>query len=110
MFAKIKRWLIARAEKVVPSLRLWVLQIVLEAENRIPGESGSDKRAYVIKALDELIRLPVWLEPFDGMIFGALVDLICSRLNARYGHIWGDVVSKDVMPVVSEEVRPDELG
>lgn len=107
MFAKIKRWLIARAEKAVPSLRLWVLQIVLEAENRIPGESGSDKRAYVIKALDELIRLPVWLEPFDGVIFGMLVDLICDRLNKKVGHVWGDIAAKNVMSVVQDD---NELG
>lgn len=106
---KIKAWLLAKAEAAVPSLRLWVLQIVLEAENRIPGETGEEKRAYVVKALDELIRLPLWLEPFDGVIFSALIDLVCKRLNAKYGHIWGYIGSKDVIPVISAAVQPDEL-
>ena len=106
--SNIKSWLLAKAEKAVPSLRLWALQIILEAENRIPGESGADKRAYVVKTLDELIRLPLWLEPIDGVIFGMLVDLICDKLNARYGHIWGDISAKNVMSVIREE--DNELG
>lgn len=110
MFAKTKHWLIAQAEKAVPSLRLWALQIILEAERRVPGETGAEKKAYVVKTLDELIRLPLWLEAIDGVIFSALIDLICNRLNAKYGHIWGDVGSKEVYPVISEAVNADELG
>lgn len=107
MFKKIKAWLLAKAEAAVPSLRLWTLQIVLEAENRIPGETGEEKRAYVVKSLDELIRLPLWLEPIDGVIFGMLVDLICDRLNKQLGHVWGDIAAKNVMSVVQDD---NELG
>lgn len=107
---KIINWLLARAEKAVPSLRLWALQIILEAENRIPGQTGAEKKAYVVKALDEFIRLPLWLEPIDSVVFGAIIDVICRRLNSKYGHIWGDVASKDVYSTVQAEVRADELG
>ncbi len=110
MFKKIKAWLLAKAEAAVPSLRLWALQIILEAERRVPGETGAEKKAYVVKTLDELIRLPLWLEAIDGVIFSALIDLICKRLNAKYGHIWGDIGSKDVYPMISEAVQADELG
>lgn len=107
---RIKKWLLAKAEKAVPSLRLWALQIILEAENRIPGQTGAEKKAYVVKSLDELIRLPLWLEPVDSVIFGALIDLICDKLNAKYGHIWGDIAAKNVMSVIREEAPGDELG
>lgn len=103
MFKKIKAWLLAKAEAAVPSLRLWALQIIIEAENRIPGQTGAEKRAYVVKSLDELIRLPLWLEPIDGVIFGMLVDLICDRLNKKVGHVWGDIAAKNVMPVIAEK-------
>ena len=99
----LKKWLLAKAEKAVPSLRLWALQIILEAENRIPGQTGAEKKAYVVKTLDELIRLPLWLEPLDSVIFGALIDLICDKLNAKYGHIWGDIAAKNVMSVITEK-------
>lgn len=99
----LKKWLLAKAEKAVPSLRLWALQIILEAENRIPGQTGAEKKAYVVKTLDELIRLPLWLEPVDSVIFGALIDLICDKLNAKYGHIWGDIAAKNVMSVITEK-------
>ena len=100
----------AKAEKAVPSLRLWALQIILEAENRIPGQTGAEKKAYVVKTLDELIRLPWWLEPVDSAIFGALIDLICDKINAKYGHIWGDIAAKNVMPVIAEKGAGHELG
>lgn len=107
MLRKIKTWLLAKAEAAVPSLRLWALQIILEAETRIPGQTGAEKKAYVVKTLDELIRLPLWLEPLDSVIFGALIDLICDKLNAKYGHIWGDIAAKNVMSVVQDD---NELG
>lgn len=107
MFKKIKAWLLAKAEAAVPSLRLWTLQIILEAETRIPGQTGAEKRAYVVQTLDELIRLPLWLEPIDGVIFGALIDLICARLNKKVGHVWGDIAAKNVMSVVQDD---NELG
>ena len=103
MFKKIKAWLLTKAEAAVPSLRLWALQIILEAERRVPGETGAEKKAYVVKTLDELIRLPLWLEAIDGVIFSMLVDLICDQLNAKYGHIWGDIAAKNVMPVIAEK-------
>lgn len=106
----IKKWLLAKAEKAVPSLRLWALQIIIEAENRIPGQTGAEKKAYVVKTLDELIRLPLWLEPIDSVIFGALIDLICDKLNAKYGHIWGDIAAKNVMSVIAEKGAVHELG
>lgn len=108
--SKIKKWLLSKAEKAVPSLRLWALQIILEAETRIPGQTGAEKKAYVAKTLDELIRLPWWLEPVDSAIFGALIDLICDKMNAKYGHIWGDIAAKNVMSVIAEKDAGHELG
>ena len=98
----IKKWLLSKAEKAVPSLRLWALQIILEAERKIPGQTGAEKKAYVVKTLDELIRLPLWLEPFDSVIFSALIDIICAALNEKYSHIWGDLAAKNAMQTVRE--------
>ena len=102
----IRRWLLARAEKAVPSLRLWALQIILEAERRVPGQTGAEKKAYVVKTLDELIRLPWWLEPVDSAIFGALIDLICEKtplggINRLLGGLIGLIIGSLTVWVIS---------
>ena len=90
----MKRWLIHLAERAVPALREWTQQLMLYAENNIPGATGAEKKAYVVGKLDEMVMLPWYLEPFDGVIFGALVDFICARLNTLYGHGWGPILSE----------------
>lgn len=69
-----------------------VVDLVAEAESRIPGETGADKKEYVIGKLDDMIRLPWFLEPFDSAIFDVLIDAACRVLNSWFGHAWGDKV------------------
>ncbi|MBR4401338.1 MAG: hypothetical protein IKT09_06535 [Synergistes sp.] len=87
---KIRMLLVKLAAGAVSSLKLWVLQMVMEAEDEIPGGTGMEKRAYVVKRLDEIVRLPWYLEPFDGPAFGMLVDLACNKLNLLVGHNWNE--------------------
>lgn len=85
---KIRMLLVKLAAGAVSSLKLWVLQMVMEAEAEIPGGTGMEKRAYVVKRLDDIVKLPWYLEPFDGPVFGMLVDLACGKLNLLVGHNW----------------------
>lgn len=62
-------------------LKLWAVQLVIEAEKNLPGATGAEKRANVIRRLDETVRLPWYAEPFDGPAFGLLVDMVCEKLN-----------------------------
>ena len=50
--------------------------------------SSSETRKALKETLDAKIELPVVLEMFDGLILGALIDLACDVLNARFGHVW----------------------
>lgn len=88
---KIRMLLVKLAAGAVSSLKLWVLQMVMEAETTIPGGTGMEKRAYVVKHLDDMVKLPWYLEPFDGPAFGLLVDLACDKLNLLVGHNWNEV-------------------
>ena len=65
-----------------------VVELVAEAESRVPGETGAAKKAYVIGRLDDLITLPWFLEPFDNAIFEVLIDTACKVLNSWFGHDW----------------------
>lgn len=62
-------------------LKLWAVQLVIEAEKTLPGATGAEKRASVVKRLDDMVKLPWYVEPFDGPAFGLLVDLVCEKLN-----------------------------
>lgn len=85
---KIKELLAGFATNAIASLKVWALQLVIEAEGAIPGGTGAEKRAYVVKRLDDMVRLPWFLEPFDGPAFGLLVDMACDKLNLLMGHEW----------------------
>ncbi|MDO5114590.1 MAG: hypothetical protein Q4D58_00695 [Synergistaceae bacterium] len=95
--------LLARfAAGAVSSLKLWAVQLVMDAERGIPGASGEDKRRYVVARLDDMVRLPWYLEPFDGPLFGLLADMVCDKLNLVLGHDWsGTEFSADQLEKVA---------
>ncbi len=64
------------------------LKRVLEAEAALPGATGAEKRDFVARRLDEMVKLPWWLEPFDGALFGLAIDVVCGALNESFGHRW----------------------
>lgn len=76
---------------MVSSIKVWVVQLIIDTEKNIPGAAGAEKRKYVIQRLDDMVKLPWYLEPFDGPAFGILVDLACDKLNLLCGHDWGNV-------------------
>lgn len=87
---KIKELLAKFAAGAIASLKMWVLQLVIEAEGAIPGGTGMEKRAYVVQRLDDMVKLPWYLEPFDGPAFGLLVDMACDKMNLLVGHKWDE--------------------
>lgn len=87
----IKNWLAKLATGMVSSLKIWVVQQILEAEQAVPGKNGEEKRTHVVQRLDDMVKLPWYMEPFDGPAFGILVDLACDKLNMLCGHDWTKV-------------------
>ena len=67
-------------------LRRWVVENVLWAEKELHGKTGKEKRAVIVAKLDDLVRLPFWLEWADGPLIGWLVDLTCEKLNWLTDH------------------------
>ena len=70
------------------------LVILMEAiSTDITGEIGTvvaskDKRNAVVNAIDEMINLPWFLEMFDGLAIGIIVDGVCTALNTVFGNDW----------------------
>lgn len=74
-------------------IRAWVVERVKWAEINLKGKTGAEKRKAVVDRLDDLIKLPFWLEWADGYLIGVLVDNVCNLLNIltdddKGGHDW----------------------
>ena len=74
---------------MLEKIKFWIVDQVLWAEHTMTGLSGKEKRDAVVRKLDEMIKLPPMLEPFDGSIIGFFVDMAVSKLNDVYGRCFG---------------------
>ena len=58
-----------------------VIEQVAWAERELKGKTGPEKKAAVVKKLDDLIKLPAYLEWVDDILIGYLVDKACYMFN-----------------------------
>jgi len=61
----------------------------------LSGGGGEEKRKAVVAFLDDIIKLPFFLDKainLDGVILGYLVDYAVALWNKIYGHKWAEVV------------------
>ena len=72
-------------------VKAWAIEQVIWAEKNLKDKSGAEKKAAVVKKLDDLIVLPAYLEWIDDIIIGKLVDVVCNKLNSFAGHNFGEV-------------------
>ena len=70
------------------------------------GKTSSEKKAAVVKKLDDLITLPSYLEWIDDIIIGYIVDKACEQLNAFAGHDFGKL--KELTETQKQELA-DEI-
>ena len=59
-----------------------VIEQVVWAERELRDKSGAEKKAIVVKKLDDLIVLPAALEWVDDILISYLVDLACNMFNS----------------------------
>ena len=104
----MKDYILQLMLKAVSGLKLWAVQLVIEAEKTIPGESAEKKRAYVVQRLDDMVKLPWYLEAFDGPAFGLVVDYACDKLNLVMGHDWTELTPEQVTRVAAVVDAPKE--
>ena len=87
----------------------WVMEQVIWVERNLKGKSGPEKRAAVVQKVDDMVKLPWWLEWADGPVIGWLVDQACAMLNEAHGHAWGDAdVTKEEQEELAEELPTPE--
>ena len=85
------------------NLNAWVIEQVAWAEKNLKGKTGAEKKAAVIKKVDDLIKLPFYLEWMDDMVIGYLVDVVCKKFNA-IGENLADI-TPDQADVIKEELE-----
>ena len=70
-------------------IKKFAIEQVLWAEKNLHGKSGAEKKAAVVKKLDDMITLPSYLEWVDDVIIGKIIDTVCKNLNEIVGHDFG---------------------
>ena len=50
--------------------------------------TGGEKKDALVDFLDDCIRLPFFLEPFDGPVIGFIIDKFIEWLNHTFGQDW----------------------
>ena len=88
--------------------KAWAIEQIMWAEVNMRGKSGKEKRDAVIKRLDDMIKLPFYLEWLDDKLIGILVDLCCDKLNKIYAHHFADA-KPDVAKLAHEIALPEEI-
>ena len=83
-----------------------IIEQVIWAENNFIGKTGTEKKAAVIKKLDDLIKLPTCLEWADDMAISYLVDQACAKLNEFSAHNFAGLqISNDTKEKFAEEMK-----
>lgn len=85
-----------------------VIDNVVWAEKELSGKSGAEKKAAVIKRLDDMITLPSYLEWIDDIVLAIIVDRVCTALNEFIGHRFADI-STAQKEIVAEKVETLDL-
>ena len=87
-------------------IKAWVIEQVLWAEKNLKGKSGAEKKAAVVQKLDELIKLPFYLEWVDDMIISCLVDTVCSKLNEITQHDFSELTLNESQEMeLAQEIK-----
>ena len=92
-------------------IKKFAIEQVLWAEKNLKGKSGAEKKAAVVKKLDDMITLPSYLEWIDDVVIGLIVDRACSKLNEFAGHNFGEMnelTEKQEQELADEIEDPEE--
>jgi hypothetical protein len=70
---------------------------------------GGEKEDAVVEFLDAVIKLPYWLEPFDGSVIRPIVKSIVATLNNGLQYEWPKkAVPVPVQPIETTPVTADK--
>ena len=88
---------------ILDNAKKTIIEQVIWAETNLVGKSGAEKKAAVIKKLDDLIQLPAYLEWVDDIVIAWLVDQACEKLNEFTGRNFAGLI-------MSEESKAEMAG
>lgn len=70
--------------------RMQVKKFVRWAESEFKDKSGAEKRAVVINAVADNVRIPFVPAWLVRIILGVIVDSVVREFNEHFGHNWGE--------------------
>lgn len=93
----------------INTIKSWVIEQVIWAEHSLKDLNGPDKKAAIVKKIDDMIKLPIWLEWADGPVISWLVDKTCSLMNEKMGHNWGKTTLDETIKHQLVRLLPDPV-
>ena len=95
----------------ISEIKKWAIEQVLWAETNLKGKTGAEKKAAVVKKLDDLIKLPIYLEWVDDMVISWLVDQACEKLNAMTNkNFEGLTLNNNAIKTIAENLDVKEVN
>ena len=78
------------AGKEITKLIKAIVALIERVQREFGGISGKERKKLVVQTIDNLIKLPFFLEAIDGLVIGFMVDNAVDWINDKYGHEWSD--------------------
>lgn len=86
--AKLKGKFSVGALIAVISEAIIVVEKIVAEAGELAGPAGEAKHQAVSQFVDDVVKLPFWIEPFDGWIIHAAIDGLVTWYNIRFGKQW----------------------
>ena len=96
---------------ILDNAKKTIIEQVIWAESNLAGKTGAEKKAAVVKKLDDLIQLPAYLEWVDDIIIAYVVDQACKKLNELTNkNFAGLVMSDEDKTKMASEIEVQDNG
>lgn len=93
---ELKGWTSAR--QIVDNIRtlneflfqvIYAVEIIMkEIDSNKEIFSSRDKLDVAVATVDDMLRLPWYLEPFDGLVLEMMISSVVNIINDTYGKVW----------------------
>lgn len=94
------------------NLRKSIVEAVMAVEKEFSGKTGDEKKALVVKKIDDMIKLPWVLDDLldiDGKAISYLVDRVCLALNLLTGKRFDEVEADSGLVAFASKLPIDVL-
>ena len=95
----------------ITQIKAKIIDCVLWAEKELKDKTGAEKKAAVIQKIDDMIKLPFYLEWLDDMLVSYFIDAVCTKLNAITQHNFKDLAMNEADEIkLAESIEEKKIN